>query len=180
MVTYVALLRGINVGGRNKVAMAGLRALLTELGHVQPRTYLQSGNAVFASDRTDADALAAELQGRIAARLGVSPAVLLRTAQELAEVVAANPYAEAAAADPTKVFAAFLSAEPSDPEALAFDVEAYAPEQLAVGQRVRYLHLPAGLGRSRLAEDLARRRRDVDVTIRNWRTVTTLADMVAG
>lgn len=177
MTTYVALLRGINVGGRNRLAMGDLRALLTDLGHGEPRTYLQSGNAVFTSERTDADALARELEARLSADLGVSPAVIVRTGRELADVASANPYAEAAA-DPTRVHVAFLSAEPSDLEAFAFDPDEYAPEELSRGDRVLYLSLPGGLGRSRLAADLAKRRTDVDVTIRNWRTVAALADMV--
>lgn len=179
MTTYIALLRGINVGGRNLLAMADLRALLGDLGHGDPRTYLQSGNAVFTSDRSDVDGMASELAERISSGLGVSPAVQLRTAGELAEVAAANPFADAAAADPTTVHAAFLSAEPSDPGAFAFDAEEYAPEQAVAGDRVLYLHLPGGLGRSRLAGDLAKRRSDVDVTVRNWRTVATLCDMAA-
>lgn len=180
MTTYVALLRGVNVGGRNKLAMADLRALLTELGHGDPRTYVQSGNAVFTSGRTDVQTLADELRERMSSDLGVSTTVLLRTAGELADVVAANPFASAAAADPTTVHVAFLSAEPSDPAAFAFDTQQYAPEELAVGDRVLYLHLPNGLGRSRLAVDLDRRRTDVDVTMRNWRTVTRLRDIAAG
>lgn len=178
--TYVALLRGVNVGGRNRLAMADLRALLAGLGHGAPRTYVQSGNAIFASDRSDGQAMADELAGAIATELGVSPSVMLRSADQLAAVVAANPFAPEAAADPTTVHAAFLSAEPDDPAAFAVDPAAFAPEQIAVGDRVRYLHLPAGIGRSPLATELARRRAGVAVTIRNWRTVTALLDMVAG
>lgn len=179
MITYVGLLRGINVGGRNRLAMADLRALVRDLGHEDPRTYVQSGNVVFSSDRTDVEALARELAERIDADLGVSPAVVLRTAGEFTEVVAANPYAATAAEAPTTVHVAFLSAEPDDPEVFAFPAEEYAPEELAVGDRVLYLHLPGGLGRSRLAVELGRRRSDVEVTIRNWRTVTKLAAMAA-
>ena len=180
MTTYVALLRGINVGGRARLAMADLRGLLADLGHGDPRTYLQSGNAVFTSDRTDVEALADELATRIAADLGVSPAVLLRTAAELADVVAANPYPEAAAADPTTVHAAFLSSEPPDPSGFSFPAQDYAPEEAALGDRVLYLHLPGGLGRSRLAADLAKRPGGVDVTVRNWRTVTKVAELAGG
>lgn len=180
MTTYVALLRGINVGGHARLAMADLRGLLADLGHGDPRTYLQSGNAVFSSDRTDVDALADELSARIAADLGVSPAVLLRTAGELADVVAGNPYAEAAAADPKTVHAAFLSSEPPDPSTFSFPAEEYAPEKAATGDRVLYLHLPGGMGRSRLATDLAKRQGGVDVTVRNWRTVTKVAELAGG
>lgn len=177
MTVYIALLRGINVGGRNRLAMADLRGLLADLGHREPRTYLQSGNAVFTSDRQDSDALAAELAARISSDLGVSPAVIVRTAGYLADVASANPYADAAAADPTRVHVAFLSAEPEDPEAFSFDAEQYSPEEMARGDRVLYLHLPGGLGRSRLAEQVSKPRSDLVVTLRNWRTVARLRDM---
>jgi uncharacterized protein (DUF1697 family) len=177
--TYVALLRGINVGGRNRLAMADLRALLLDLDCRDPRTYVQSGNAVFTSDRDDAAGLAAAIEARIAVALDLRPAVLLRTSEELSGIVAANPYAEAAAADPTRVHVAFLSAEPDDPATLTFDAEEFAPDAVSAGDRVRYLHLPGGMSRSRLAEALSRRRGDVQVTVRNWRTVTALLDMTA-
>jgi uncharacterized protein (DUF1697 family) len=177
MTTYVALLRGINVGGRNRLAMADLRRLLAELGHGVPRTYVQSGNAVFASDRSDVEEIAGELAARIAAELDVRPAVVLRTAEELRAVAEANPYADEAAADPTSVHVAFLSAVPVDPATFAFDADDYAPEELTVADRELYLHLPGGIGRSRLATDLARRHADVEMTMRNWRTVTKLLDL---
>lgn len=177
MVTYVALLRGINVGGHNRVAMADLRALLADLGHDDPRTYVQSGNAVFKSDRTDADDIGRELAKRLSTDLGAAATVMIRTADELTAVADANPYAEAADADPTKVHVAFLSAEPSDPSVFDLDPGDYAPEELTRGDRVLYLHLPDGIGRSRLATDVSRRADDVDMTVRNWRTVTRVLEL---
>ena len=176
--TYIALLRGINVGGHTKLAMADLRSVLEALGHGDVATYLQSGNAVFTSDRTDADALGAELTERLSADLGVSPTVMIRTAPELVAVAEANPYPEQARADPTRVHVGFLSAEPADPAALSFDQASHAPEELVHEGQTVYLHLPDGIGRSRLAADLVRRVRDVEVTMRNWRTVARLVDMV--
>lgn len=178
MPTYVVLLRGINVGGRNKLAMRDLRAVLADLGHGDPRTYVQSGNAVFTSERTDVDVLARELAAHLSSGYGVTPAVLLRTDRELAEVVAANPFTDAAAADPTTVHVAFLPEDPSDVAVSALTETDHAPEELAVGDRVLYLHLPGGLGRSRLAAEVDRRLGHLDPTVRNWRTVTKLAEMV--
>ncbi|MEX0868943.1 MAG: DUF1697 domain-containing protein [Nitriliruptoraceae bacterium] len=173
----IALLRGINVGGRNKVAMADLRRLCECLGHGEVRTHGQSGNVVFTTDRADTDTLGAEMTARIDDDLGVAPTVVVLSADQLAAVVAGNPFADAAAADPTKVHAAFLSARPSDPSVFDFDPATYAPEEARAGERVLYLHLPGGMGRSQLAADLARRRSDVEVTVRNWRTVTRLHAM---
>lgn len=180
MTTCIALLRGINVGGRNKVAMADLRAVCEALGHDDVRTYVQSGNVVFATDNDDLTAVGTQLRARLGSELDVTPTVMVRTADELAAVVADNPFAEHAEDDPTKVHAAFLSEEPADPELLEFDPDSYVPEAIAVGDRVRYLHLPGGIGRSKLADDLARRRTGVEVTVRNWRTVTRLLEMARG
>ncbi|MBW3605781.1 MAG: DUF1697 domain-containing protein [Actinobacteria bacterium] len=179
MTTYVALLRGVNVGGHNRLAMADLRALLTDLGHSDPRTYLQSGNAVFSSDRTDADDIGRELAQRLSDDLDVTATVMIRTADELTAVAAANPYSEPADADPTKVHVAFLSAEPADPSVFDVEPDDYAPEELTPRDRVLYLHLPDGIGRSRLADDVSRRASDVDMTVRNWRTVARLLDLIA-
>src|SRR5579875_1879055 len=92
MRTHVALLRGVNVGGNNKVPMAELRKLAVELGHGDVATYIQSGNLVFSTARTDADGLAAQLEREIAARLGVTTTVVVVSRAELAQVVADNPY----------------------------------------------------------------------------------------
>lgn len=173
----MALLRGVNVGGHNRLAMADLRALLADLGHGDPRTYGQSGNAVFSSDRTDD--IGRELAQRLSADLDVTATVMIRTADELTAVAAATPYSEPADADPTKVHVAFLSAEPADPSVFDVEPDDYAPEELTPGDRVLYLHLPDGIGRSRLAEDVSRRASDVAMTVRNWRTVARLLDLIA-
>lgn len=175
--TYIALLRGINVGGHNRLAMADLRGVLEELGHEDVRTYVQSGNAVFTSGRTDPDAIGTELTRRLAADLDVAPAVMVRTAEELATIVDGNPFAEQARQEPTTVHAGFLASRPTEPSSLDVHAEQYAPEQFALADRVVYLHLPDGMGRSRLAVDLGRRLSDVGMTVRNWRTVTRLLDM---
>lgn len=175
--TNIALLRGINVGGHGKLSMADLRAAVEDLGHADVATLLQSGNAVFTSDRTDADALGAELTERRSADLGVSPTVMVRTAAELVAVAEANPYPEQARADPTRVHVGFLAAEPADPSVLSFDHDSHAPEEFVHDGRTVYLHLPNGIGRSRLAAELTRRARDVGITMRNWRTVARLVEM---
>jgi uncharacterized protein (DUF1697 family) len=175
MTTYVALLRGINLGGHNRVPMADLRAVYERAGYGDVRTYVQSGNVLFTSDREDVDAMARELTEVVEAQLGVLATTMVRTAEELGAVADANPYAVEAAADPTKVHAAFLGTQHADPHALMSGMERHAPEELTAGDRVLYLHLPRGIGRSKLAADLARR--SVDMTIRNWRTVTKLLEL---
>lgn len=179
MTTYVALLRGINVGGRNTLAMAELRRILVDLGHRDVRTYVQSGNAVFSSDReVPPDVLGDEIRRRLSGELDVSPTVMVLTAGDFAAIADANPYATAAEDDPTKVHVGYLSAVPPDPGDFVFVADEYAPEELTLDGRALYLHLPNGMGRSPLATDLGRRRTDVEMTLRNWRTVTKLLDML--
>src|SRR5580692_3975379 len=184
--THVALLRGINLGGRNKVAMADLRALVTELGHADVSTYIQSGNVLFsAPGDADAAALALAMTEAIAAKLGVTAPVVVLTRDELAAVVAANPFPDEP--DPRRVHAVVLS-EPPWPE-LAVKLDAAraksaaaggADEVLAVG-RTLYLHTPDGYGRSVLAEALLRvvsaPKSGATGTARNWATMTKLLEL---
>lgn len=178
MPTYVALLRGINVGGHKKVAMADLRRLLSDMGCNGVRTYIQSGNAVFGSDLKTAREVEIAVGQQISADLGMDVAVLVRTPEELADVVAANPFDEADT-EPTKVVVYFLSAPVKASLLEALLPPAFAPEALAVGDGVLYLRLPAGQARSELVVALGKTKLGVDVTARNWRTVTTLLEMAS-
>lgn len=183
MPTHVALLRGINVGGRTTLAMADLRAIVTELGHADVATYVASGNVVFTSEHGDTGALADELERAIAERLDVTPAVVVLTRDELAAIVAANPYPDVE--DGRHVHAVLHrdTATP-DPAAVA-EAEQRAraagsrDSATVVGSTV-YLHTPDGMGRSKLAELLNRGDAIAAGTARNWRTVTRLLQMLDG
>ncbi len=173
MTVLVALLRGINVGGRAKLPMADLRAIATELGYEQVATYIQSGNLVLSS----ADA-AAKVERNLAAAIAkgtdVAPAVIVRTRTQLAKVVRGNPF-EARGDDPSLTHVVFM-AGPAKAGLAEVDLATYAPEDaIAVGKDL-YLHLPGGVGRSKLAADLGRQKGAVG-TMRSWRTVTKLLDM---
>ncbi len=176
MTTCIALLRGINVGGHRRIRMPDLQRLCTRMGFDDVRTYVQSGNVVFTTT-DDAASVERALEGGLAEEFDLQTPVIVRTAEELADVVARNPFAAQANADPTRVHVAFLSAEPADPATLTFGPDEFAPERIESGDRVRYLLLPGGIGRSRLAAALASRSADVDVTLRNWRTVMRLLAM---
>lgn len=169
----MALLRGINVGGSNKISMADLRALLTSLGHEDVTTYLQSGNAIFTSAGEEPEALAAEIEHSIARDLGPRIRVLIRTPEELGAVIAANPFPQVEAS-PTRLHVAFLSG-PVEAERLAeIDARRFEPDQLRLGDRAIYLHYPNGAGRTKLTLDVCERRLGVTGTARNWNTVTKL------
>ena len=171
MTRYVALLRAINLGARNRVKMAELRALLEALGYGDVRTHGQTGNVALTAAEAPA-ALAEALEGAIARELGAGCAVVVRSRDELAAVVERNPLA-AVATDPRFHQVTFLPAEP-DPEAvrslLATDV---APEVVAVDGREIHAWHPDGIGRSRLAGLLLRGAGRTG-TARNWNAVTGL------
>jgi uncharacterized protein (DUF1697 family) len=170
---WVALLRGVNVGGARKVPMAQLRELLSGLGYDGVRTYVQSGNAVFDADESSAAAVRRQVERAIEDAVGFDVLVTLRSREQLAEVVAANPFPQAAP-EPKTLHVLFLS-EPIGDERLAFlDADAFAPEQVALRGSELYLWLPDGLGRSKLAAAITERKLGVAATARNWRTVETL------
>ena len=171
MVVMVALLRGVNVGGRGALAMADLRNIATGLGYEQVSTYIQSGNLVFSSKVRDPAAVGAELEAAIARSTSVSPLVVVRTAGEMMAVVEHNPFPDL---DPTKIHVVFgTGAVERGPD----DLDSYDPEAAAVVGRELFLYLPDGVGRSKLAADLGRRASAG--TMRNWRTVTKLVEMAA-
>lgn len=186
MPTHVALLRGINLGGRNRVAMADLRALVTGLGHSDVSTYIQSGNVLFTArpGAPETSALADEMSAAIAADLDVKPAVVVLTREELAEAVAANPFGDEP--DPKRLHAVFRSGPASQDllDRIAAAVEAVAAKgsrdtAVSVG-RVLYLHTPDGFGRSDLAAALVRLTASPEAgtgTARNWSTTLKLLSL---
>jgi uncharacterized protein (DUF1697 family) len=172
MTRQVALLRGINVGGHNRVAMAQLRELMESLGYGDVRTHLQSGNVVF-TGAAAADRAAADIEAVIAERLGLRLRVLVRTRDELAAVVGGNPLA-ATAEDPARLIVLFLSAAPDPALLRGIDPAVYEPERVAVCGREIHVWCANGVYRSPLLQVLSERRLGVTVTARNWRTVTRL------
>jgi uncharacterized protein (DUF1697 family) len=182
MARYLALLRGINVGGHNKVAMADLRGVAAALGHTDVATYIQSGNVVFTSTKTDSARLADELEQEIATRLGVRPAVVVVSGPELAQVIADNPFP--AEPNPRYLHAVFRRDEmnKNDIADVAAAVQrarqSGSPDDAVVVGRTIFLRTPDGLGRSELAAQLARTKVQSAGTARNWATVTKLMAML--
>jgi uncharacterized protein (DUF1697 family) len=170
----VALLRGINVGGRTTVPMAQLRATVESIGATDVTTYIQSGNVVLTSPLEEAE-LRALLERAVADRFGVSPTVMVRTAEEIADVVDHTPYPQA---DEKTVHVAFLHEPPDDAAHDRLESIETGEETFAVRGREVYLHLPHGLGRSKLADTVVRRL-EQPTTMRNWRTVNKLVEMSA-
>jgi uncharacterized protein (DUF1697 family) len=173
---FVALLRGVNVGGKAKLPMAELRRLAESCGLEDVQTYIQSGNLVFRTRRRSASAISTALREAIRTDIGIDPAVILRTAAELRSAVEANPFL-ARGAEAAQLHAVFLDEAGPSSALDGLDRDKYLPEEFEVRGREVYLLLPNGMGRSQLAADLGRRGPVRDGTARNWRTVTTLLDM---
>jgi uncharacterized protein (DUF1697 family) len=183
MATHVALLRGINVGGRNKVPMAELREVVSSLGHTGVTTYIQSGNVLFTTDERDTGKLASDLEAAITGSFSVSSSVVVLAREDLAGVLDRNPYLNEP--NPKLVHVVFLSAEP--PAALADRITAAQSIATAKGSRdavtaigpALYLHTPDGFGTSELAQVILRvtGQAGVAATARNWATSTKLLSL---
>jgi uncharacterized protein (DUF1697 family) len=172
---YVALLRGINVGGNNPIPMGELRALCQDLGHLAVATHLQSGNVVFASG-DDPKAIVEGMEGSITERFGLQISVLLRTHQELVKVAAGNPFAQH---DPSKLHVLFLRERPKAAALATLDRDRSPGDEFHAAGRELYLHLPNGAGRTKLTLDYFERRLGVTGTARNWNTLLRLVELTA-
>ena len=173
---YVALLRGINVGGRNKLPMADLRDAFTAAGCTGVRTYIQSGNVVFEAAPNLAGRVPEIVTRAISQRVGISTAVVVRSGSELQQVATSNPFDTSG--DPRFLQVAFLEGTP-DAEAVArLDPERSPPDVFAVRGRNVYLHHPNGTARSKLTNEYLARQLQTASTMRNWRTVLALLKMV--
>ncbi len=168
----IVLLRGINLGPRNRIAMPELRELLSGAGYDDVRTYVQSGNVVLSTAASE-DQLVRRCEQLIAERFGLEIAVVARTRDELAAIVDRNPLGDVAV-DPKRYQVSFLSRQP-DPAVLArLEAAASEPERLVARGRELYAWHPDGVARSRLWAGLAGKGLGVTATARNWATVTSL------
>jgi uncharacterized protein (DUF1697 family) len=179
MPRYVALLRGINVGGNKKVPMARLRELMEGLGYTGVATLLQSGNAVFTSKERSPAKVVKQLEAAIAGEFGFEVSVVLRTRDELAAAIEANPLPGAEDA-PSQFLVTFLSDVPEPKRLQAIEPAAYLPDEFRVVGREIYARFPNGIRDSKLATVLGGAKLGVTPTARNWSTVTKLLELADG
>ena len=163
------------MGGHNKLPMKALKALLEELSLANVQTYIQSGNVVFQSERTDLPALAHEIGAAINAHHGFEPQIMLLSLAELATAVSHNPFPATDDQHKTLHFY-FLEGAPPAPDFAMLEALKADTEQFELVDAVFYLHAPDGIGRSKLAAKVERAM-GVAATARNWRTVSTLLEM---
>ncbi len=177
MKTYIALLRGVNVGGKNLLPMKDLAAILEELGSTNVQTYIQSGNVVFRNKATGAARLSQTIAAEIERAHGFLPHVLLLSPAELQRAIAANPFPEADS-EPKSLHLFFTDAAPAKPDLKTLQALKSKSERFRLVGRVFYLHAPEGIGRSKLAARVEKAL-GAAATARNWRTVRKIAEMAA-
>lgn len=183
MARTIALLSGVNVGGRHALQMAPLRAALEDAGCTDVATYVQSGNVALTPPKSHPKAqdLPAWLERVIGDVAGLAVPVVLRTKAELERTIARNSYPDASG---TQLHVVFFATAPARGVLEGIDVDSFAPEECTLDGKELYLHLPNGMGRAKLPavmEKAARRAKSTDVgTARNWNTVRKLVELAAG
>ena len=179
METYLALLRGINVGGKNKLPMQDLRNLFAAAGCEDVRTYIQSGNVIFRATPSVSQGLPVQITSQIAERFGYRTPVLLRTAEQLRDVIVNNPFLQTGAPEET-LHVVFLADLPSPRRVDDLDPRRSPPDAFVVRGQEIYLHLPRGMATTKLTNDYFDSKLATTSTARNWRTVTTLLGLADG
>lgn len=173
--TFVALLRGINVGGKNLLGMKELVTVFENLGYCQVQTYIQSGNVVFQAAATGTRELSRRIATAVCQDREFAPQVIVLTIHELRKAIAANPFPEGAG-DPKSLHLGFLESPPANPDEKRLLSLQSGSERFKLAGKVFYLHAPEGIGRSRLAANLEKAL-GVVVTGRNWRSVNAIISL---
>lgn len=176
MSTYIALFRGINIGGHHLLPMRDLVGILERMGCERIRTYIQSGNVVFSTRKKTTKKLAEDISGEILESHGFKPNVLLLGVPELEEAIENNPFKTA---DGKALHFLFLESSPGRPDLDGLRAIKSKTEEFRLNKKVFYLYTPEGVGRSRLAARVEKSL-GVPVTGRNWNTVSKLQAMVKG
>jgi uncharacterized protein (DUF1697 family) len=177
MAVVIALLRGVNVGGHNKIKMEALRALFESLKLRDPHTYIQSGNVVFRTKERDLGILTQRIENGIERTFGFRAAVILRTTSDLRDVILRNPFATRRGIDPHKLLVTFLASDPdadARSQVLKIKIES---EELKIDGREAYIYFPNGIARSKLSWATIAKTLKTSGTARNWNSVTKLLEI---
>ena len=177
MAVVISMLRGVNVGGHNKIKMDALRALYESLKLRDAQTYVQSGNVIFKSDERDLARLAKRIEDGIERKFGFRPDVILRTATEMRDVVARNPFAKRRGIEPGKLLVSFLASDPGEEGREKVRQMKCDPEELRAEGRELYIYFPNGQGQSKLSGAALEKALKTPATGRNWNSVTKMLEM---
>jgi uncharacterized protein (DUF1697 family) len=178
-VTYVALFRGINVGGKNKLPMADLVEMFAEAGCGNVRTYIQSGNVIFNATGAVSARLPGLIATRISKRFGYKIPLVLRTAEQMGDVISNNPFLNAGVAE-EELHVLFLADSPASRRVEDLDPDRSPPDAFKVRGQEIYLRLPDGVARTKLTNQYFDSKLRTTSTGRNWRTVTKLFELMEG
>ncbi len=177
METYIALLRGINVSGQNKIRMADLRSCLTELGCRDVQTYIQSGNAIFRHEKMERGAMGKKIEQKILEKYGFHVSAIVMTPSGLESVISGNPYRDNPDKNPDCLYVTFLSAPPGPASIVKLESIESGPEEFSMDGRTIYLFLPHGYGRAKMNNVFLENKLNLRATTRNWKTVNKLAEL---
>jgi uncharacterized protein (DUF1697 family) len=180
MTTYIALLRGINVGGKNIIAMAALKQMFEALEFANVRTLLQSGNILFDAPARKTNDLESLLEAETKKRLKAEPHYFVRTAKEWSEILAHNPFPREAKTDPGRLHVLALKSSPSAAQAKALREAIRGRETFEMGTRHAYVYFPDGAGNSKLTPRLLETKLGTRATARNWNTAQKLLALAEG
>ena len=179
MPNCVALLRGINVGGKNKIAMATLREMFDAIGFPDAKSLLQSGNIVFQAGRQSTSAIEKTLEKQSAHRLNLSFDYFVRTAAEWSKIIAANPFAAEAKTDPSHLIVMALKDVADAKSVKALQAALKGPEIVRAKGRELFIYYPAGIGTSKLTNAVIEKMIGLRGTARNWNTVMKLEQLLS-
>jgi uncharacterized protein (DUF1697 family) len=178
--TYVALLRGINVGGYKPIKMDQLRDAFVTMGFEDVKTYVQSGNVAFKAPSQACENLAKRIQENVFGQFGISVSVLVKTPKELNAVMKNNPFLKETGIDTSKLHVTFLSRAPEKNALKMLASIAASPDQFRYSGEAIYLYCPNGYGETKLSNNALEKMLKVAATTRNWKTVNQLYEMSLG
>ena len=177
MTTLISMLRGINVGGQKRLRMDTLRVIYEDLGLMNIRTYVQSGNVIFDSTHQDRAGVVSLIEAQIKQSCGYQVEVFIRQAEELQRILSENPFLKGRNVDPNKLHVTFYYRAPSETELSKLTTPAGTTDEFALTEMAVYLYCPNGYGKTKLSNSYFERRLGIPVTTRNWNTVNALYKM---
>lgn len=176
----IAILRGINVGGRRKILMADLRSLFESLGFTETKTYIQSGNVIFSDDSKSSDLIVADkIEIAITEKYGFDVPVIVRSSEEIKQAVQNNPFLKNKEADINHLFLTFLKEKPSSENQTKTESYNYAPDQFVILDKDVFLYCEGKYHKSKLTNNFFEKKLKVAATTRNWKTVLKLLELSA-
>lgn len=177
MRTYIALLRGINVGGHRKVKMADLKVMLEKIGLKDVATYIQSGNVVFKSSETDVFTLGEKIKSGIEKTFGFDVPVLIKSKEELLSILQRSPFKKQEDLEANKIYYVVLKSKPKQPDIDSLDQNSYPNELFVITDNCVYLNCINGAGKAKLNNNIIERKLAVEATTRNHRTLQKLIEL---